>query len=241
MENYPKVLIGGPISDHHEYCFDSFIKSLNSLTYPNFDMFFVDNSKDDAFFNKIKDIIPAIRIPYHPDVRVRLSDSRNLARKKVLDEDYDYLFCLDQDVVPPNDTIERMIESKKKIVTGVYFNTFSRIRPDTMVVETRKLPILWVKSLKNPDKAVPVRQEIIDSKKLIKVDMCGTGCILIHRDILKEIKFRYEKDQEGVDDVFFCRDAQKLGLEIWADTGIICGHNVEKRPWNWGEGDMKTV
>ena len=241
MNNYPKILVGGPVSDHHDYCFDSFVKSLKSLTYPNFDILLVDNSKEDNFFNKIKDIFPTIKIPYHQDVRTRLSESRNLARKKVLEEGYDYLFCLDQDVIPPNDILERMINSNKKIITGVYYNTFSRMRPDNLQVETRKLPILWVKSLKNPDKAVPIRQEVIDTGKLIKVDMCGTGCILIHRDILKDIKFRCEEEQEGVDDVFFCRDALKFGFEIWADTSIICNHLVDGRPFNWGEGDMKTV
>ncbi len=240
MENYPKILVGGPVSDHHAYCFDSFVNSLKSLTYPNFDVFLVDNSKDDAFFNKIKERFPTVKFPYHESVKVRLAGSRNLARDKVLNDGYDYLFCLDQDVVPPADILERLISHSKKIITGVYFNNFTKLDPRTMQSITKKIPILWVKSPSNPLKAFPVRMDVVQSGKLIKIDMCGTGCILIHRDILKEITFRCEDYKEGVDDVFFCQDALKLGFEIWADCSVICDHLVDQRPMQWGEGDLKT-
>ena len=71
MENYPKILVGGPVSDHHDYCFDSFVKSLKSLSYQNFDILLVDNSKDNNFFNKIKDLFPTIKIPYNEEVKIR--------------------------------------------------------------------------------------------------------------------------------------------------------------------------
>ena len=95
MNNYPKILVGGPVSDHHDYCFDSFVKSLKSLSYQNFDILLVDNSKDNNFFNKIKDLFPTIKIPYNEEVKIRLPMSRNVLRDKVLNENYDYLFCLD--------------------------------------------------------------------------------------------------------------------------------------------------
>src|SRR3989344_7418790 len=101
---YPKILVGGPVSDHHDYCYLQFLETVKRLSYPNFDIFFVDNSKDEKFYNKIKkDFSNTGRIPYNESVKVRLADSRNLAKEKVLKENYDYLFCLDQDVVPPKD------------------------------------------------------------------------------------------------------------------------------------------
>jgi len=239
MNNYPKILVGGPVSDHHDYCFDSFVKSLKSLSYQNFDILLVDNSKDNNFFNKIKDLFPTIKIPYNEEVKIRLPMSRNVLRDKVLNENYDYLFCLDQDVIPPNDILEKLVSHAKKIITGVYFSTFSRFDPNSMKIVSRDIPILWVKSLRDSSKTVPVRQDVIDSGKLIKITACGTGCILIHRDVLKDISFRYDLEHHSVDDTFFCLDAKDNGFDIFADCSVICKHLVSGRPIDWGDGDMK--
>lgn len=236
---YPKVLVGAPVSNHHEYCIDKFIKSLKTLTYPNFDILLVDNSKTNEFYNKIKDIFPTIKYPYHKDVKVRLAKSRNILREKTINEGYDYMFNLDQDVVPPKDIIERLMSHKKEITTGVYFNKFSRIGKN-LTYETKTKPVLWVQSPNHPEDLVFVRNDIIAQNKLIRVDLCGTGCILIHRDVLEKIQFRWEENETGVDDSFFCIDAAKLGYKIYADTSIKCTHHIDKRPLDWGAEDLKT-
>ena len=239
--DYPRVLVGGPISDHHDYCYESFIKAVKNLTYPNFDVFFMDNSKTDDFFNKVKKDLPStVKIPYNENVKIRLAESRNLVREKVLKEGYDYLFCLDQDVVLPQDAIQKLVSHGKDIVTGIYYNNFTKVDPKTGEVLQRKLPTVWINSLKDKTKLVTIRKDVLESGKLIKIDSCGTGCILIHREVLEKVKFRWEDDKPGVDDVFFCIDALKLGYEIYADTNVICEHLLDGRPINWGEGDMKT-
>ena len=235
---YPKVLLGGPVSDHHDYCYEEFLKAVKSLTYPNLDILFVDNSKNEDFYNKIKKDLPTTRIEYNENVKVRLVESRNLAREKVLKEGYDYLFCLDQDVIPPNNIIEMLIELNKEITSGVYYNEFTKYNPTTKTIEKRKLPIAWVLN-REGNALVPIREDIMNSGKVIKVRTIGTGCILIHRNVLEKIKFRYQNDKDGMDDVFFCTDAVNLGYEIFVDTKIKCEHLYEKRPMNWGEGDLK--
>ncbi|MBS3175116.1 glycosyltransferase family 2 protein [Candidatus Woesearchaeota archaeon] len=238
---YPKILVGGPVSDHHDYCYLQFLETVKRLSYPNFDVFFVDNSKDEKFYNKIKKDFPNTeRIQYNENVKIRLAESRNLARKKVLDEGYDYLFCIDQDVIAPPDIIQRLLAHGKEIVTGIYYNNFTKFNSLTNEYEQRKLPVVWVKSLKDENRLVSIRKEVIESGELIRIDSCGTGCILIHRSVLEKIKFRWEDDKPGVDDVFFCIDALKSGYEIYADTSIICEHLVDGRPIAWGKGDMKT-
>ncbi len=240
MGNF-KVLVGGPVSDHHDYCYDQFIKAVKSLTYPNLDICFVDNSKDDKFYNKIKKDLPGtLRIPYNESVKVRLADSRNLVKEKALKEGYDYLFCLDQDTIPPKDIIERLLKHEKYITTGVYYGRFTKLNPMTNKYEQKVLPLIRVKSLKDPNLFVSVRQDVIESGNLIEIHSCGTGCILIHRNVLEKIKFRWKEDKPGVDDVFFCEDALNFGFKIYADTSIICEHLVDGRKIHWGEGDMKT-
>ena len=47
----PKVLVGAPVCDLYEYCFDEFLDTIKGLNYDNYDILLVDNSKDDKFFN----------------------------------------------------------------------------------------------------------------------------------------------------------------------------------------------
>jgi GT2 family glycosyltransferase len=232
--NYPKVLVGSPISDHHEYCYDSYKESLNNLSYPNFDILLVDNSKNDEFYNVVKKDFPCFKLPYFESVKDRLTGSRNILREKVLKEGYDYLFCLDQDVVPPRDIIERLVNSNQKIISGLYMNPFTRGG------KTRVCPVAWVYHQDDKSKLVFVREDILSTNKTYPVNLVGTGCILIHRDVLAKLKFRTEKDKEGVDDSFFCIDAQASGYKIYLDTSIKCNHLVSGRPLFWGKKDLKT-
>jgi GT2 family glycosyltransferase len=234
----PRVLVGAPISDHHEYCWETFVQTLKNLTYPHIEILLIDNSKEERFYKKVKKDFPVERIPYHPDVRVRLAQSRNILREKAVREKFDYMYNLDQDVVPPKEVIERLLHHKKQIVTGVYWNKFTKIGQKNLTYETRLCPVLWVKSKEDPEKLVFVRKEVIEQNKLIRVDLCGTGCILIATEVLKKISFRYEKQESGVDDSFFCIDAAKLGYNIYADTSIKCVHHVDKRPISWGAKDL---
>ena len=51
----PKVLVGAPVCDLYEYCFDEFLDAIIGLNYDNYDILLVDNSKDDKYFNYIKE------------------------------------------------------------------------------------------------------------------------------------------------------------------------------------------
>ena len=230
MQKQPKVLVGCPVSDYHEYCTDEFIESIKTLSYPNYDVLLVDNSKDDRFYNSIKDKVPIVKGKYFPSIHNRLVYNRNMLRQKALDEDYDYFLNIDQDVVPPRDMIEKMLNHNKNIVTGVYFNPWERNG------EKRILATIWICARNDPKKLVPIKQDLVAGDNLIKIDSCGSGCLMIHRRVLEKIKFRYDLSEgEGVDDVFFCQDAKKEGFEIYADTSIKCKHMLLGRTWCWND------
>ena len=52
--NKPKILVGCPTSFHKEYALEQYAESIKALTYPNYDILLVDNSKDDVYFKRIK-------------------------------------------------------------------------------------------------------------------------------------------------------------------------------------------
>ncbi len=235
----PKILLGCPTSDYHEYCLKQYLEAIKGLTYNNFDVLLVDNSKTNKYYNKLKELkIPVIKVPYTENARERIIKSRNVIRQKVLDENYDYFFSLEQDVIPPKDVIESLLKHNRKIVSGVYF--VEKFLYDGKIRVQTYLPLLysWVALDKNgdvePDRMRYLMPEEVERPKLIKVKACGMGCLLIHRSVLEKIEFRYE-GKTGFDDVHFAIDAYKNNFEIWADTGIKCMHLIEKRPWKWSE------
>ncbi len=217
----PKILVGCPTSNHKEYCFEEYLKGIKELTYKNFDILLVDNSKDDDYYNKIKDKIPVIKDKYFENARDRIIHSRNILRNKVLSEGYDYLLSLEQDVIPPKDVIERLLKDNQKIVGGLYFKTGSF---------NELIPLVWLREDKNHARRANIEE--IKEDKLIEVITCGLGCILIHRSVLEKIEFRYSKDKKAFDDVWFCEDARNNNFKIFCDTGIKCKHLIKGMNWD---------
>ena len=215
-----RILVGCPTSAHKKYCLKEYVAGIRDLTYKNFDVLIVDNSENDDYFNEIKKELPCIKDEWSESARDRIVHSRNLLRKKVLDENYDYFLSLEQDVIPPKDIIERLLKHNKKIISALYFKT----DPNGTLS-----PLLWIKDEVGTRKAY---LEEVEGDRMIKAEACGVGCILIHRDVLKDIKFRYDKNQEGFDDVFFCSDAIKRGFEIFCDTSIKCKHLIKGMDWD---------
>jgi hypothetical protein len=203
-----KLLIGCPTSEHKSYCLDRYAESLKSFS--DCDVLLVDNSKGKDYFNKIKGMnIPVIKGPWFEGARDRIIASRNILRGKVLDEDYDYLFSLEQDVIANKDDLIKLLSHGKKIVSGVVYNNLP------FKDKIKKIAMLFVEH--------PLDHTGLTYLDPDKVDFCrikgsGLGCILIHRSVLKNIEFRYKGD--AFDDMMFSKDCNDLGFQMYADTAV---------------------
>ncbi len=227
----PKILVGCPTSFHKEYALEQYVKTIKSLTYPNFDILLVDNSKDNSYFKKIKSFkIPVIKGPYFESARDRIVASRNILREKAIKENYDYFFSLEQDVLPPSDIIEKLLKHNKKLITAVYFA--HNVMPDQV---SRELMPLVYKLVDKKDLSMrPLNEsELWQQQGLTEVVSAGLGCLLIHKDILEKIKFRYEKNT--FDDRWFFIDCYNLKIKSFADTSIKCKHLILNRPYPWSK------
>lgn len=226
----PKVLVGCPTYDGMEYCLNEYIKAVKNLTYPNYDILLVDNSKDDYYSNKIKKYnLHVIKIEYMENPKDRIVESRNILRQKVLDGDYDYLFSLEQDVIPPEDIIERLLRHNKKVISGVYYKYVW----ESGVSQLAALVMIGVnedgKLTEHKEADCLVRYmypEEVEEPRLIKVEGAGLGCVLISKEVLEKIKFRYDKKKDSYDDMFFFIDTKKEKIDFYVDTSIKCKHLI---------------
>ena len=227
---FPRVLVGCPTSDSKAYCFDRFLGGLKSLTYENFEVCLVDNSKSEDYYKLLqthaKNFEKETGKRFHvlrngvqiEKARQRVVFCRNLLRKKALDEGFDYFFSLEQDVIPPPDIIERLLSHKKEICGGAYLNLLSTGHVSAVAFR--------FESQKNREQALltPLGLMNLFPSRLMEVDATGLGAILVHKSVLGKISFRVEEGSTAFDDIFFGRDARNAGYKVFLDSSMFCLH-----------------
>lgn len=231
MQDYPKVLVGCPTSFHKSYCLQEYLDGVKALTYPNYQLILVDNSPDSSYYDLLesKNVI-VFKTPYAAETaRERIVLSRNMLRHYFLENDYDYFLSLEQDVIPPPDVIERLLSHKKPVVSGVYYKEYIIKKGDT-VTETIIMPLLFRK--RTDDSFIQLLERDVAASTLLPVDIAGLGCILISKDVLEKLAFRYEPDQVVFDDFWFCQDLAKEHIPLYVDTSVKCKHLFKGMDWD---------
>ncbi len=210
------VLVGCPTAHYKGYCLEEYAKAVKSLTYQNYEVLLVDNSKEDDYSEKIKEQgLKVIKGPWFDGARERIVQSRNMLREKVLKGGYDYFFSLEQDVIPEKEVIEKLITHGKNIVSGVVHNNLP------VGNEIRLMPMVYVAHPADPTGLWYISDEEVSKPQLIEVKACSLSCVLIHRRVLEKIRFRYA---QGFDDMMFSKDSIDSGFKIFVDTKIKPTH-----------------
>jgi hypothetical protein len=144
--------------------------------------------------------------------------ARNMACERALEHGFQWLFFLDDDVIPPVDTIQRLINNGGDIVSGLYYRRAEPIVP-VMIMEKNNERV-WVTDFK--------------PGATLSVDMVGAGCLLIHRRVLESVSkpwFEWLLDRPDLpenqrcsEDFAFCRKAKQHGFQVQVNTSVTCKH-----------------
>jgi len=144
----------------------------------------------------------------------QIDQIRNLIADWIVNKDYDYLFSVDSDIIFPPDTLIRLLNHDKDLVTGIY-----RQRLPNQTLE------VYDQNLQN----IPI--DNLPENSLIEIGGCGFGCVLVKKKLFVKIgypQFVYHSAIDHKDtfseDNHFCKAARENGFQLYADTSLFCGH-----------------
>ena len=229
-DSYPKVLVGVVTYDGKHYIFPENYQCITSFDYPNYDWIIVDNSSNDVYVRKLRreGYKKVHKIKRAGNSRDTLSDSQNYVKNYFVKGDYDYLLMVESDLLPPPNTISRLMSYKLPIVGALYYLSDG----------VRRVPCIFFTDYKKEHASMGtrlIRQQEVSKfvgSGLRKVHGMGFGCALIRRDIIKDYNFwTDERFDNKHSDVYFYMQLQNRGVPVFVDTDFVVTHIPSK----WGD------
>ena len=147
--------------------------------------------------------------------RWNIAHNYEKARQRALDQDYDYLFTVEADLIIPGDALTRLLDVDADIAYGLYC-----FRATGTWSAWTRLDMEGGRSLrKDPELARQAWGRVID------VAGVGRGCTLISRRVLEALTFHTDEAHPTVhNDWVLAYEAQQAGFSQRCDLGVVCGH-----------------
>jgi len=133
-----------------------------------------------------------------------------------LEKGHTHILFLDDDIVPPPFTVDRMVNWHYPVITGAYERRTGGLASGMFINdETMEWkPLSWP----------------LPEGEIGLVTASGMGCMMVDTRIFTRLStpwFYYSKD--GSEDMYFCRKVgRELGIQIMLDPIIECGHELTK-------------
>lgn len=144
------------------------------------------------------------------------------ARTKIaeiaIDAGYDYVLYVDSDTVIPRDTLKYLLDPAADIVMGCC------PRKNT---EKQDYPLCPV-SCTDLSKALTFNE--LQGSSRIELKVGGFACALVKTSVFSKISYPYfryvvyENKKALSEDFYFCLEAKRENIKIWADPRVKCGH-----------------
>jgi len=170
----------------------------------------------------MKNLIIPLNYVWHCTSGYPWDISREHLVRKALEDNVDYVFFLDTDVVPPQDALVQLLGWKLPIVSGLYWSKARvpcayKFHPDRDHVKAIDPPF---------------------RERFMEVDAVGNGCLLIDTRVFKKIPqpwFKWDmlpwtppgEPSGHSEDINFCLKAKEHGFQIYLDTAVRCKHLLE--------------
>lgn len=156
--------------------------------------------------------------------RMSIDRARNTAAKAALEQQCDYLWFIDDDVLVPIGAFKLLVEADYDIIAGVIVVRGYPYNAMFFKFDETKSLVHYNDYLEKSDPA----------KRVIDVDAVGFSCALIKVELLKELNPPYfVTGSSNTEDIYFCMKAidakGRENLKIGVHRDVICGHVGDAR------------
>jgi len=149
--------------------------------------------------------------------------SRNLLIDRAIENDCTHILLLDDDMIPPSDTLIKLVEHNKDVVSALY-----------LLRSFPHRPALFDKAYENGKcKFMSLTPEL---SGLVEGVNCGLGCVLIATRVFEKMERPYVRlgeleQDEWCDDVGFFNRVKKAGFKVFCDLDCPVGHMTNLTIW----------
>lgn len=136
-----------------------------------------------------------------------------IARQIVIACLYDYLFIVEDDIVLPDDALEKLLTVENPIVVGLH-----RGRPETWGVCGLCVRVADPDGPQDADDRPLTVDDIKNWGEIINCTTSSQACMLITRELLLKLEGAIGKDYE------IGKRLSELYIPLLCHTGVLCGH-----------------
>lgn len=175
-----------------------------------------------AMILKTKEKYPDCKITMAVVYRKMHHRARTELAETFLASDCTHLFFIDDDNIPSQDDLNKLIEHDLPIVSGLYFRREAPYEPIIMLARENGMG-----TVRRPD----LYRE--GSKDLINIHSTGMGFMLIKREVVEAVKAlgapMFDVRGGVGEDIWFCIQAHGAGYDIFIDPTVEIGHLGERQ------------
>lgn len=166
-------------------------------------------------FERVRAWAPQVSL-YMPQGLRPVSYAKNVCMNACLEGDFEYIFFVDSDTVPPEHALDALLEADVPMISGITHqmkcDSDGKMKPCPMVVRDD--------------------YPVTSGQGVEGIDACGASCLLIHRSVIeKTLAPWFETDDWGEprrgSDFNFCRKVASAGIPMHAHFGVVCVHRKE--------------
>jgi len=158
-----------------------------------------------------------VKIRYYPFLSP-LDNARNQAVKDSLEDYWDYVLQIDNDIVPPVDCLRELLAADKDIIAPLCMT----MKPDSNGL---MVPMPVAHRYDKDGKYRPYYGRGVE-----ETDVVTGGMFLVKREVYEKLErpfeFTYHKDGTVIysEDFVFSQKCQKAGYKLYTHYGMICKH-----------------
>lgn len=227
----PRVLLAAPTSIHKDYCVHEWATLIKNLSYDNYEIYIVDNSPEQRTIWSELGIKNDWISPKGKTSQQFITESQALIRHYFLNNEFDYLFFLESDLFPPIHILDYLVALNKPVAGCPYFI----YKGDETILMNQEINTLIGSGLTR-NYSIDESYNFFDGT-LKRAFAIGFGCVLIKRDVLELIEFKFKDSKNIVNDTdsfshadsFFYADCFMKNVPVYLDTSIV----IEHRNQDW--------